>query len=72
MTSNKNPIYIEYYPHTKCDCYKIDLPWSKYKQHVMVLCAVDEGYPKAVELALREITKHFEEAVSDNIPTEAI
>lgn len=47
----KNPIYKEYYPHLGCDCYKIDLPYSRYAQHTKVLCTVSDGFDKARILA---------------------
>jgi hypothetical protein len=55
-----NPIYVDYYSHTKCDCYKIDLPWTKYNRHTLVLCEVSLGYKRAKKLAQIEIAKHFD------------
>lgn len=62
-----NPIFIEYYAHTSCDCYKINLPWSKYKSHTMVLCVVDEGEKRAKSIAKREIKKHLESVLKEQI-----
>jgi hypothetical protein len=53
-----NPIFAEYYPHEKCDCYKIKLPWPDYAEDKMVLCKVSEGYELAKTIALGVLTKH--------------
>lgn len=41
-----NPIFIEYYPHTNCKCYKIKLPWADYTEEKVVLCSVTAGIGK--------------------------
>ncbi len=53
-----NPIYVEFYPHEDCDCYKIDMPWSKFAKQTQVLCRVDEGLTKAKKLARIAINEH--------------
>lgn len=55
----KTPIYIDYYFHEECDCYKIDIPWSQYNKHTLVLCPVSDGIEKARELAIEELTKYL-------------
>jgi hypothetical protein len=62
---NHNPIFVEYYPHTHSDCYKICLPWTNYRSHVLVLCEVSEGYLKACVLAMRELDKHLRQALTE-------
>ncbi len=54
-----NPIFIQYYSHEGCDCYKINLPWTKYARETMVLCPVSEGYESAKRIAQAVIVKHF-------------
>lgn len=61
----KNPIYIEYYSHLACDCYKIDLPWSRYCKYTMVLCSVDKGKNYAIKLAKRIISEHLTFAIGE-------
>lgn len=60
---NSNPLFIEYYPHTKSDCYKIRIPWTKYKSHTVVICEVSEGLAKAKKLAARELLKQLADAL---------
>ena len=62
-TSGKNPIYIQYYSHEHCNCYKIDLPWPRYKKDTMVLCRVDEGIELAIERAKSVMLEHVEECL---------
>ena len=54
-----NPIFIEYYPHTRCDCFKIKLPWTKYREEKIVLCEVFGGLDTAKKLAREEFAKHL-------------
>lgn len=56
----KSAIFIEYYSHEECDCYKINLPWTVYKSDKLVLCPVSEGYEKAKELARKHLLEHME------------
>lgn len=58
-----NPIFIEYYSHLDCDCYKIKNPWTKYKQEILVLCRVDEGYEKAREIARNALLSRLDYAI---------
>ena len=62
---NKNPIYIDYYSHEKSDCYKINLPWTRYCHDVIVLCKVSEGLKKAKKIAHEVIKKHLTEALEN-------
>ena len=59
----KKVIYEEYYPHEHCDCYKIDLPWSKYSKEIMVLCKVSDGYEYAKTISIGVIVKHLMECI---------
>jgi hypothetical protein len=47
-----NPIYIEYSSHDGADCYKIDIPYSRYKRETNVLCKVSQGYNHAKLIAI--------------------
>jgi len=49
--------YVEYYPHENGDCFKIDNPFTDYNKDTIVLCLVNEGFGKAVRLALPEMIK---------------
>ena len=59
---DKEIIYKEYYSHEGCDCYKIDLPWPKYRKETIVLGKVSNGYATARTIAIGIIIKHL----SDN------
>lgn len=54
-----NPIYKAYYSHEGCNCYKIDLPWTKYAKETIVLCKVSEGESKAKRIAEEIISEHL-------------
>ena len=64
---NKNPLFIEFYPHTKCDCYKINLPWTKYHCHTLVLCDVSKGLAHAQRIARRAIAEHLDCALAEAV-----
>ena len=64
----KNPIFIEYYSHDKCDCYKINLPWSTYHTEKLVLCKVSEGIEYARQLAIGVLTGHMYKALRETEP----
>lgn len=49
--------YVEYYPHTNCDMYKIDNPYTQYGKETIVLHSASEPYERSVLLALREIER---------------
>ena len=59
-----NPVYVEYYPHEGADCYKIDLPWSEYHKHTLVLGRVDAGYEEAAAAAKTALSEHLEQALA--------
>lgn len=60
----KNPIFIEYYAHEQCNCYKILNPWTRYQEHKLVLCPVSEGIEKATLLARHALIDWALEALS--------
>lgn len=64
----KNPIYAEYYSHMNGDCYKVKLPWTTYREYVLVLCLVTDGIEEARRLAKRELTKHMKAALAQEVP----
>ena len=64
---NNNPIYVDYYSHMECDCYKIDLPFSMYKRHTLVLCEVSKGLPYAIRLARKALKKHINNALEEDL-----
>jgi hypothetical protein len=51
-----NFLFIEYYSHTQCDMWKIMNEYTHYKSDKLVLCQVDEGIEKALDLAIKEIS----------------
>lgn len=67
---NQNPLFIEYYPHTQSDCFKINIPWTRWKAHTVVLCEASEGIAEARRLAKREIIKHLTDALNRPLQTE--
>lgn len=60
------PIYIDYYVHDRCDCYKIDMPYTAYAQETKVLCRVDEGIELARQRAKEILFKRIEESLTLN------
>ncbi len=67
--SNKNPIFIEYYSHEKCDCYKVRNPFTAYAKHTVVLCRVDEGIDKAKQLCAEVLSGALADALA--MPVDA-
>jgi len=67
VRNTNNPIYVDYYSHEGCSCYKIDLPWTSYKKDTMVLCPTKDGYKKAQSIARKVIREHLELAMSNGL-----
>ena len=65
---NSNPLFVEFYPHSNCDCYKINLPWTKYCKHTLVLCDASKGIEYAKRLARRAIVEHLDAALTELMP----
>lgn len=59
----KNPIFLEYYSHLNCNCYKVLLPYSRYGQEKIVLCTESEGIEEAKKLALQVLTENLKKAL---------
>ena len=68
--AGNSPIYIEYYSHDNCDCFKIDLPWSQFVKDVRVLCPVSSGIDYAKLLAVGVIQAHLAEVLALPLATE--
>lgn len=49
--------FVEHYPHEKTDCFKILNPYTKYAKEKLVLCRVDKGFDKALDLAITAAIK---------------
>lgn len=67
LTSNF--LFIQYYSHTGCDMYKILNEFTFYNEDKVVLCPVDEGIEKALDLALEHLQKRkaqHQKAIKDN------
>lgn len=56
-----NFLYIEYYSHTQCDCWKIDNEFTSYNKDTIVLCPLEEGIEKALNIAIETIGKRKKE-----------
>ena len=65
-----NFLYIEYYSHEQADCWKIDNEFTAYKRDKLVLCRLDEGIDKALDLAIEHIGNSKLEF--DNVSENAI
>ena len=63
MIEPNNPIFIQYYSHEGCDCYKIKNPWPTYCEEIIVLCPVSEGLRKATMLARGVVNGKLNEAL---------
>lgn len=48
-------IFIEHYTHTGEAMYKILNPYTDYKEEKLVLCSVNEGIEKALDMAYEQI-----------------
>lgn len=69
-TTNKNPIFVQFYIHDNCDCYKILNPFTKYRSETIVLCKVSEGYEKARTTAIETLHKKLVEATDQRNPID--
>lgn len=56
-----NFIYYEHYSHTDCIMWKIDNEFTHYSKDKIVLCSVCEGIDKALDIAIKSISKLKEE-----------
>jgi len=52
-----NFIFVEFYLHTNCEMWKIMNEYTNYNQDKLVLCPLDEGIEKALDLAIEHIGK---------------
>ncbi len=55
-----NFLFIEFYPHTNCDMYKILNEYTKYKEDKIVLHPVSEGFEKSLIEAIKCLTNRKE------------
>lgn len=68
--TSKNPIYVAYYSHEECDCYKIDLPFTKYARDTRVLCKVSEGLELATARAKDALAQSITDALAAALEKE--
>ena len=54
-------IYVEWYAHTNCLMYKISNAYTDFMEDKHVLCPLDDGIEKAVDLAIPIIERSFKE-----------
>lgn len=59
LTSNF--IFVEYYSHLNGDCYKIKDEFTHHNELKLVLCNVEEGIEKALDLAITALTENKKE-----------
>lgn len=52
-------LYIEYYSHLNCNCYKLDFPYPKFSKETVVLCKVTEGLELAKTIAIGALVRHI-------------
>lgn len=52
-----NFLFIEYYPHTNTQMWKILNEHTKFKQDKVVLCPVIDGIEKALDVAIKELSE---------------
>lgn len=50
-------LFIEDYSHTGCKMFKINNEFTSFAAHTIVLCSLDEGIEKALDLAIEAILK---------------
>ena len=48
-------VYIEYYSHENCECYKIDNPYTEYNKDTIVLCHISDGLLSALNIAIKAL-----------------
>ena len=65
-----NFLYIEYYSHEQTECWKIDNEFTAYNRNKLVLCRLDEGIEKALDLAIEHIGERKLEF--DNVSENAL
>lgn len=63
----KNPIFVEYYLHEQCECYKVLNPWTEYREEKLVLCRVNEGLTKAKQTAMSVLVRKLYKALNAKI-----
>jgi len=64
---NNNPLFVEFDRHSNCDCYKINLPWTKYRKHTLSLCEETKGIKCAKKMATRAISEHLAKSLEESM-----
>lgn len=54
-------LFIEYYSYTHSHMYKIINPFTDSKEEKLVICDMEDGFEKALDIAIFEIQKRKEE-----------
>ena len=54
-------VFLEYYSHDDCPCWKIFNPFTQYGESKLVLCKMNDGIEKALILAIEHIEKRKNE-----------
>lgn len=50
-------LFVEYYPHSRRIEFKILNEYTKYGEEKLVLCPVEDGIERALDIAIEQITK---------------
>lgn len=50
-------LFKAYYSHENAICWKINNEYSEYNKETFVLCKVEDGIEKALDLAIKTITE---------------
>jgi hypothetical protein len=69
-STNKNPIFVEYYSHERANCFKIRNPWTQYRAETIVLCKESEGIAEARKIAKRVLNEWLDDALNQPFGTE--
>lgn len=48
--------FVAYYSHEKGDCFKIKNPFTLFSEDIKVLCNVSDGFEKAIDLAIKNLS----------------
>jgi len=67
LTLTDEFIFPAYYSHTGRQMWKIKNVYTDYSDETFVLCGVDEGIDRAIDLAIEQITKAKEKFYGDSV-----
>ena len=59
-------VFPEHYSHTKKTMWKISNLYTKFNKETIVLCGIDEGIEKAIDMAIEAISDAKEKYYAQN------